>query len=46
MHFRQLRNDETACASYSVGWKARGQFAVVDHHVDLIALIEGQAADA
>ena len=46
MFFRQLLNDETACASYVFGCKSRGQFAVVDPHVDLvdeyIALAAGQ----
>jgi hydroxyacylglutathione hydrolase len=34
--FRQLLNDETACASYLLGCKSRGAFAVVDPHVDLV----------
>jgi hydroxyacylglutathione hydrolase len=46
--FRQLLNDETACASYVFGCKTIGQFAVVDPHVELvdeyIALAEGQGA--
>ncbi|MFN2466720.1 MAG: MBL fold metallo-hydrolase [Gaiellaceae bacterium] len=46
MYFRQLLNDETACASYLLGCKSHRQFAVVDPHVDLvddyIALAEGQ----
>ena len=46
MYFRQLLNDETACASYLLGCKSGGQFAVVDPHVDLvddyIELAEGQ----
>ena len=46
MYFRQLLNDETACASYLLGCKTHGQFAVVDPHVDLVgeylALAEGQ----
>jgi hydroxyacylglutathione hydrolase len=44
--FRQLLNDHTACASYIIGCKSKGKFAVVDPHVDLvddyIALAEGQ----
>jgi glyoxylase-like metal-dependent hydrolase (beta-lactamase superfamily II) len=44
--FRQLLNDETACASYLLGCKSKAKFAVVDPHVDLvddyIALAEGQ----
>jgi hydroxyacylglutathione hydrolase len=46
MYFRQLLNDETACASYLLGCKSKAKFAVVDPHVDLvdtyIALAEGQ----
>ena len=46
MYFRQLLNDETACASYLLGCKSGGQFAVVDPHVDLVddyvELAEGQ----
>ena len=48
MYFRQLLNDETACASYLLGCKTRSRFAVVDPHIDLvdeyIALAEGQGA--
>jgi hydroxyacylglutathione hydrolase len=36
VYFRQLLNDETACASYLLGCKTRGEFAVVDPHVDLV----------
>lgn len=36
MYFRQLLNDDTACASYLFGCKSRAQFAVVDPHVDLV----------
>jgi hydroxyacylglutathione hydrolase len=47
VYFRQLLNDDTACASYLLGCKSRGRFAVVDPHVDLvdeyIALAESQA---
>ena len=46
MYFRQLLNDQTACASYLLGCKSHSRFAVVDPHVDLvedyIALAEGQ----
>lgn len=46
MYFRQLLNDQTACASYLLGCKSRSRFAVVDPHVDLvdeyIALAEAQ----
>jgi hydroxyacylglutathione hydrolase len=46
MFFRQLLNDETACASYLFGCKTKSRFAVVDPHVDLvddyIALAEAQ----
>jgi hydroxyacylglutathione hydrolase len=37
MFFRQLLNDETACASYLFGCKTKSRFAVVDPHVDLVA---------
>ena len=36
MYFRQLLNDETACASYLLGCKTSGEFAVIDPHVDLV----------
>ena len=46
MYFRQLLNDDTACASYLFGCKTESRFAVVDPHADLvdgyIALAEGQ----
>jgi glyoxylase-like metal-dependent hydrolase (beta-lactamase superfamily II) len=46
VYFRQLLNDETACASYLLGCKTHRRFAVVDPHIDLvddyIALAEGQ----
>jgi len=46
--FRQLLNDETACASYLLGCKSRGEMAVVDPHADLVdtyvALAEAQGA--
>jgi ribonuclease BN (tRNA processing enzyme) len=46
--FRQLLNDETACASYLLGCKTHSQLAVVDPHVDLvddyIALAEREGA--
>jgi glyoxylase-like metal-dependent hydrolase (beta-lactamase superfamily II) len=46
MIFRQLLNDETACASYLLGCATHGQVAVVDPHIDLvddyIALAEAQ----
>jgi len=48
MFFRQLLNDETACASYLIGCKSQGVFAVVDPHADLVddyvALAEAQGA--
>ena len=48
MYFRQLLNDETACASYLFGCKTHSAFAVVDPHVDLVdeyvALAEAQGA--
>ena len=46
MFFRQLLNDETACASYLFGCKTKSKFAVVDPHIDLVddyvGLSEGQ----
>jgi hydroxyacylglutathione hydrolase len=46
MYFRQLLNDETACASYLLGCKTHSRFAVIDPHVDLVdeyvALADGQ----
>src|SRR3954463_5111833 len=36
MFFRQLLNDDTACASYLLGCKTHDQFAVVDPHADLV----------
>ena len=36
MFFRQLLNDETACASYLLGCKSEGELAVVDPHADLV----------
>jgi hydroxyacylglutathione hydrolase len=36
VYFRQLLNDETACASYLLGCKTHSQFAVVDPHLDLV----------
>ncbi|HET8674100.1 MAG TPA: MBL fold metallo-hydrolase [Thermoleophilaceae bacterium] len=36
MYFRQLLNEDTACASYLLGCKTHGTFAVVDPHVDLV----------
>ena len=48
MFFRQLLLEDTACASYLLGCKTTGEFAVVDAHVELvdeyIALAEGQGA--
>ncbi len=48
MYFRQLLNDETACASYLFGCNTAGELAVVDAHADLIgdyiALAEGQGS--
>jgi len=46
--FRQLLNDESACASYLLGCRTHSAFAVVDPHVDLVdeyvALAEAQGA--
>ena len=36
MFFRQLLNDETACASYLFGCNTAGELAVVDPHVELV----------
>jgi hydroxyacylglutathione hydrolase len=36
MFFRQVLNDESACASYLLGCKSRGQLAVVDPHIHLV----------
>jgi hydroxyacylglutathione hydrolase len=36
VYFRQLLNDDTACASYLLGCKSHSQFAVVDPHVELV----------
>jgi len=36
MFFRQLLNDDSACASYVLGCKTVGAFAVVDPHEDLV----------
>lgn len=46
MYFRQLLNDETACASYLLGCKTHGQFAVVDPHIDLVDEYIALARDA
>jgi hydroxyacylglutathione hydrolase len=44
--FRQLLNDEAACASYLFGCKSKSRFAVLDPHIDLaddyMALAESQ----
>jgi hypothetical protein len=37
MYFRQLLNEETACASYLFGCNTAGELAVVDPHADLVA---------
>jgi hydroxyacylglutathione hydrolase len=48
VYFRQLLNDDTACASYLLGCKTHPQLAVLDPHLDLvdeyIALAEAQGA--
>ena len=48
MYFRQLLNDETACASYLFGCNTAGELAVVDPHMDLVddyvTLAEGQGS--
>jgi hydroxyacylglutathione hydrolase len=49
VYFRQLLNDDTACASYLLGCKTHSAFAVVDPHVDLVdeyvALADAQGAE-
>jgi hydroxyacylglutathione hydrolase len=46
--FRQLLNDQTACASYILGCKTHSAFAVVEPHIDLVdeylAIVESQGA--
>src|SRR6059058_1454869 len=46
--FRQLLNDDTACASYLFGCTTYPNFAIVDPHADLVdryvALAEAQGA--
>jgi glyoxylase-like metal-dependent hydrolase (beta-lactamase superfamily II) len=48
VYFRQLLNDESACASYLFGCKTHSQLAVVEPHTDLvddyIALAEREGA--
>jgi hydroxyacylglutathione hydrolase len=48
MLLHQLLKDDTACASYLLGCKTVGEFAVVDPHVELVddyvALAEAQGA--
>jgi hydroxyacylglutathione hydrolase len=48
VYFRQLLNEETACASYLFGCKTHSAFAVVDPHAGLvdgyISLAEAQGA--
>ena len=45
MFFRQILNDETACASYIFGCNTAGELAVVDAHADLVdTYIEAAAA--
>ncbi len=36
MFFRQILNDQTACASYIFGCNTAGELAVVDAHADLV----------
>jgi len=49
MFFRQVLNDETACASYVLGCKTHGALAVVEPHAGLVdeyvALAEAQGAE-
>jgi hydroxyacylglutathione hydrolase len=46
MFFRQVLNDDSACASYVFGCKTKERFAVVDPHADLVdeyvGIAEGQ----
>ena len=46
MFFRQVLNDDSACASYVFGCKTKQRFAVVDPHADLVdeyvRIAEGQ----
>ena len=46
MFFRQLMNDESACASYVLGCRSKGRLAVVDPHAELVddyvAVAEGE----
>src|SRR3954447_4007459 len=48
MYFRQLLNDETACASSIFGCNTAGELAVVDAHADLVddylTFAEGQGS--
>jgi hydroxyacylglutathione hydrolase len=48
MYFRQLLNDQTACASYLFGCNTADELAVVDAHADLvddyIGLADGQGS--
>ena len=46
MFFRQLLNDETACASYVLGCPTHGRLAVVDPHIDLLDAYEAAAERA
>jgi glyoxylase-like metal-dependent hydrolase (beta-lactamase superfamily II) len=36
VYFRQLLNDDSACASYLLGCKTHSQFAVVEPHLELV----------
>jgi hydroxyacylglutathione hydrolase len=36
LYFRQILNEESACASYLLGCKSQGELAVVDPHIDLV----------
>jgi glyoxylase-like metal-dependent hydrolase (beta-lactamase superfamily II) len=36
LYFRQLLNEDTACASYLFGCMSQPRFAVVDPHIDLV----------
>jgi hydroxyacylglutathione hydrolase len=45
MYFRQLLNDDTACASYLLGCKSKSKLAVVDPHADLVDEYLARAAE-
>jgi glyoxylase-like metal-dependent hydrolase (beta-lactamase superfamily II) len=46
VYFRQVLNDETACASYLLGCKSKSRFAVVDPHVNLVVELGNTIVEA